>query len=181
MSGSANSINMKELVDGVNTLLRGSARKFSLGSLKIAENGIVNSEKELQEKLMLFLKADDAPVSWIMFSDRIVRNQAPSALDAASLLKLQEAEFYSAKKQTTVRVKRTGTGHFALAVYENDGSEGGQKLPCRTQSICVRQDIASRDRLSRRIVYTLWYRPSDTERGRIVPYVQQFTGFEEEE
>ena len=180
MNGSANSINMKELVDGVNTLLHGSDRKFSLGCLKIAENGIVGSEKELQEKLMQYLKSEDDTESWIMFSDRIVRNQPLSEFDTTLLLKLQEAEFYSARKQITVRIKRTGTGSFALAVYESGSESGGQELPCRQQSICVRQDIAARDHLAKTINYILWYKPCSNDPGRILPYVQQFTGFEKE-
>ncbi len=111
-----------------------------------------------------------------MFSDRIVRNC--NVFDKESLLKLQEAELYSRTRQRTVRVKRLAAEKFAFAVYLKDAGDG-DVMPYQIQSVCVRQDIVSRDKMPKKVNYALWYRKSSDEKGKIVPYLQQFIGYKE--
>jgi hypothetical protein len=165
---------LNEILGGVNSLLSKS-RQYYAGRLKV-ESIIVNSEKELEDEIKKEISDCSDLESWCMFSDRIVRNC--NVFDKESLLKLQEAELYSRTRQRTVRVKRLAAEKFAFAVYLKDAGDG-DVMPYQIQSVCVRQDIVSRDKMPKKVNYALWYRKSSDEKGKIVPYLQQFIGYKE--
>ena len=174
LSAKKSEAELNEILAGVNSLLN-KKRHYQTGRLKV-ESRIVGSEKELEAEIKKVTSDCGDLQFWCMFSDEIVRNSAN--FDENSLFKLQEAELYSGSMQRTVRIKRLATAKFAFAVYTK-GADGGEIMPYQIQSVCVRQDIVSRDKMSKKVNYALWYRESDEEKGKIVPYLQQFIGYKE--
>ena len=166
-------VKLKEIIEGVNSLLN-KRRQFNLGRLK-TKSRIVGSESELKKDIQSIVSECGDLESWCMFSDKITQNCLP--LEDDRLLKLQEAELHSRSKKKTLKIKRIGSGGFVVAEYTT-GTEG-EVMAYQIQSVCVRQDIASRDGHQGRVWYALWYREDDKEKGKIVPYLQQFIGFKE--
>lgn len=165
---------LKQVMDGVNSLLN-DKQKFSMAGLKVKEGEIINSENELLQRIEMITSGAADLESWCLFSDRIAINFTD--FNRENLLKLQEAEFYSNSGKKTCRIRRIDTSRFVMAEYILSGSEGNSLL-YREQMVCLRQDLVKIYKF-KNINYLLWYRECDGEKGKIVPYLQQFIGFKE--
>ncbi len=177
---SDSTIDPNELVSGVNRLMKHECDtrapvNFRIEKLK-TETHRLTSESDLSALLSEKFGSSDDLQSWAMFTDIIRTGITPDDISSHPG-KILEAELFSASRSLSARIKRLA-GNMVLLTFFIIGE--GEELPCNTLTLRVRQDIAARKEIPGNAVYTVWYRMSDSEPGRITPYVQQFAGFSAE-